>query len=163
MSKTKELLLGFAEENGNASIQKLVMRPCGSKIWKELHLLMSKEILVEVEHVKAHRAEKDKHDMMQFEKFVADGDGKGDELAKEGAMLDEGFMAKTRAKTVQQEREECTQLCSSKPAFTAWWRNGKIVQKSSRSQKKSGPLWTRKEWNQGIERNGVLLSASTDA
>ena len=32
-------------------------------------------------------------------------------MAKVGAMLDEGFMAEVRAKTVQQEREEvCTAL-----------------------------------------------------
>ena len=67
---------------------------------------MSKEILVEVEHVEARRTQKDKKDMTQFEKFVADGNEKADELAKAGAMLDEGFMAETRAKTVQQEREE---------------------------------------------------------
>ena len=41
-----------------------------------------------------------------FEKFVTDGNEKADELAKAGAMLDEGFMAKTTAKTVQQERKE---------------------------------------------------------
>ena len=61
------------------------------------------------------RSEKE---MTQFEKFVTDGNEKADELAKEGAMLDEGFMAHTRAKTtVQQEREQvlhslavCSQL-----------------------------------------------------
>ena len=48
-------------------------------------------------YVTAHRTEKDKKEMSHFEKFVA---------AKAGAMLDEGFTAQTRAKTVQQEREE---------------------------------------------------------
>ena len=43
------------------------------KIWEELHPLTSKEILVEVEHVKAHRTKKDKNDMSQFERFVAEG------------------------------------------------------------------------------------------
>ena len=66
---------------------------------------MSKEILVEVEHVKAHRTKKDKKNMTQFEKLSTDGNEKADELAKAGAMLDEGSMAETRAKTVQQERE----------------------------------------------------------
>ena len=49
---------------------------------------------------------KDKKDMSPFEKFVTDGHEKADELAKAGAMLDEGFMVQTRATTVQQEREE---------------------------------------------------------
>ena len=44
--------------------------------------------------------------MSQFEKFVAKGNEKADELAKEDAMLDEDFMAETRAKTAQQVREE---------------------------------------------------------
>ena len=59
-----------------------------------------------VEHVKAHRTKKEKKRMSHFEKFVTDGIEKADELAKAGAILDEGFMAETRAKTVQQEREE---------------------------------------------------------
>ena len=67
---------------------------------------LSHEILVEVEHVKAHCTKKDKKYMSQFEKFVAEGNEKADELAKAGAILDKGFMAEARAKTVQQEREE---------------------------------------------------------
>ena len=43
------------------------------KIWAELHLLTSKEILLEVEHVKAHRTKKEKKDFSHFEKFVTDG------------------------------------------------------------------------------------------
>ena len=35
-----------------------------------------------------------------------EGNEKADERAKEGAMLDKGFMAEARAKTMQQEREE---------------------------------------------------------
>ena len=41
-----------------------------------------------------------------LKKFVTDGNQKADKLAKEGAMLDEAFMAEARAKTVRQEREE---------------------------------------------------------
>ena len=58
---------------------------------------------MEGEHVKAHRTEKDKKEMSHFEKFVT---VKSNELAKEGALLDEGLMAQTRAKTVKLEREE---------------------------------------------------------
>ena len=39
----------------------------------------------------AHRTKKDKKEMSQFAKFVAEGNEKADELAKAGAMLDEGF------------------------------------------------------------------------
>ena len=50
-----------------------------------------------MEHVKAHRTKKEKTHMSQFERFVTEGDEKADELAKAGAMLDEGFMAEARA------------------------------------------------------------------
>ena len=89
---------------------------------------------MEIKHFKAHRTEKDKKEMSHFEKFVTDGNEKADELAVAGAMLDEGFMAQTRAETVQQVRS----FCSTQPVFIAQWRNGKTVKNSSRSQKESG-------------------------
>ena len=89
------------------------------KIWEELLNLAEGDVLVEVEHVKAHRTKTEKKDMSHFEKFVTEGNEKADELAKRGAMLDEGFMAEARAKTMQQEREEVLQPCSMQPAFTA--------------------------------------------
>ena len=51
----------------DASIQKQAMRTCGSKFGDELQLLTSREILVEVEHVKAYRTKKDKKEMSHFE------------------------------------------------------------------------------------------------
>ena len=41
------------------------------KTWEELHLLMSKETLVDVEHVKAHRTKKDKKDMSHTLRIVS--------------------------------------------------------------------------------------------
>ena len=70
---------------------------------EELHLLVSKEISVEVERVKAHRTEEDKKEMSHFEKFVTEGNEHADEQAKVGGMFDEGCLAEMRAKTVQQE------------------------------------------------------------
>ena len=61
------------------------------KIWEALHNLAEKGISVEVEHVKEHRAQKEKEHMSHFEMFVTEGNEKADELAK-GALLDEGFM-----------------------------------------------------------------------
>ena len=77
------------------------------KIWEELHGLVERGgILVEVEHVKAHRTEKEKKHMSHLEQFLTEGNEKADELAKEGALLDKGFMAEARAETMQQQREE---------------------------------------------------------
>ena len=43
--------------------------------------------------------------MTQFERFVTEGNEKAHDLAKAGAMLDEGFMAEARGETSKQERE----------------------------------------------------------
>ena len=61
---------------------------------------------MEVEHVKGHRTKKEKEKMTKLERFVTEGNEKAYELAKAGAMLDEGFMAEARAETMRQEREE---------------------------------------------------------
>ena len=77
------------------------------KKWEELHDLFTKKgILVEVAHVKVHCTKKEKEQMTQFERFVTKGNEKADELARAGAMLDEGFMAEVRADTRKQGREE---------------------------------------------------------
>ena len=55
------------------------------KIGEALHCLAERCILVEVEHVKAHRTKKEK-DISHYEKFVTEGNEKADELAKEGAI-----------------------------------------------------------------------------
>ena len=49
---------------------------------------------MEVAHVKAHRTKKGKEKMTKFERFVTEGNEMADELARAGAMLDKGFMAK---------------------------------------------------------------------
>ena len=76
------------------------------KIWEELHELVKRYILVEVAHFKAHHTKKEKEKMTKIERFVTEGNQKADELAKAGAMLDEGFMAEVTAVSVKQEREE---------------------------------------------------------
>ena len=63
-------------------------------------------MLVEVEHVKAHRSKKETQHMSLFEKVLTEGNEKADELAREGAMLDGGGVAESRASTVQQRRNE---------------------------------------------------------
>ena len=66
-------------------------------------------------------------------------------------------------------RKEDQKLCSrsEKEVYAALqyaeWKNGRVVENSSRSQKKSGLSWTRKERRRNIERNGVLKPAGIDA
>ena len=73
------------------------------KIWEELHELLKRGILVEMEHVRAHRTKKEKGKMTQFERFATEGNEKADELAKAGAMMNEAFMTEARAETMKQE------------------------------------------------------------
>ena len=106
------------------------------RIGEELHGLAERGIMVEVEHVKAHRTKKEKKHMSQFERFVTEGNEKADELAKAGAMLDEGFMAEARAETMQQERERggvCSiAVCGQLPLPG---NNGRTVKSSTPSRK----------------------------
>ena len=127
----------------NASNQKLEI--CESRSGKNC-TVWSQEIR---RCVKAHRTKKENKNMSRLEKFVTERNEKADELAKQGAMLDKGFMAEARAKTMQQEREEV-------------WKNGKTVMSSNRSRKKSRFLWTRKR-KRSIEQSGVQKRKSIDA
>ena len=97
-----------------------------------------KDILVEVGHVTAHRTKKEKKDMSHFEKFVTEGNEKAVQLAKEGALLDELFMAEARAETMQQEREEVSAALQYAASFHCSVEEWKTVKNSSRSRKKSG-------------------------
>ena len=53
---------------------------------------------MEVALVKAHRTKKEKEKMTQFVFFVTEGNEKADELAKAGAMLDEGFFGRSKSR-----------------------------------------------------------------
>ena len=67
---------------------------------------------------------------------------KADELAKEGAMLDEGFVAQARASTIQPERERrgvrSLRLCSQLSLFGR------------------GISWTRKKREEAKHRTAVI-------
>ena len=54
------------------------------------------------------------------------------------------FWRKRGQKRCSNREMKCMQPCSTQPAFTAWWKNGKTVKSSSRSQKKSENSWIRK-------------------
>ena len=100
--------------------------------------------------------------MSHFEKFVIEGNEKADELAKAGAMMDEGFMAEARAKTLQQKKRRSVRGLAVRGQLSLKWRNGRIVKSSSRSQKKSGFSWMRRGKKRSIVRSGVLMATCID-
>ena len=51
-------------------------------IWEEVHRIHLEGCLLEVEHIKAHRSEKEMQEMTLFERFVKDGNETADELAR---------------------------------------------------------------------------------
>ena len=76
--------------------------------------------------------------MSLFERFIAKGNEKADELAKEGAMKDGRLMAQARVQ----------------PAFTVWRENGKIV-KYAQATGEVGHSRTRKGRQGSMEQCGV--------
>ena len=96
-------------------------------------------MLLDIEHVKAHRSKKEKHKMTLCEKFVVD------ELAKGGALSDGGEMTQITASTVQQEEEKrITRPCSKLPAFIVGWRSCTIVKSFKTAKEKWCSLTTRR-------------------
>ena len=64
------------------------------KCWEELHLLISKEMLAEFEHVKVHRTKKDKKEMSHFLRSLSlKATRMRMSWQKTRAMSAEGFMA----------------------------------------------------------------------
>ena len=93
-------------------------------IWEELHKFRQQDMLIEVEHVKAHRTEKETQQLSLFEKFFTEGNEKADELAKEGAMLDGGVVAQARARTgpAGKRRSVCSfAVCSQFSLLVEVW------------------------------------------
>ena len=85
---------------------------------EELQLLTSKEILVEVEHVKAHRTEDDKKYMTHFEKFVTDGNEKaGVSWQRQERCWMKDSWRRPEQKRFSRNEKRCTQPCSTQPAF----------------------------------------------
>ena len=80
----------FGEEKENTSTRKLAMLTCGNFVGKNWNVSMRK--------------------------FVIDGNEKADELAKAGAMLDEGFTAKRE----QRQSSRSEKWCMQQRAFTVW-------------------------------------------
>ena len=109
---------------------------------------------MEVAHVKAHRTKKEKETMTQFERFVIEGNEKADELAKAGAMLDEGFMAEARTETMQHEREEvyaALQYAASFHCVVEQWKDCEELKPKPKEKrifvdKKSEESKHRTEW-----------------
>ena len=94
--------------------------------------------------------------MSHFGKFVTEGNEKADDLAKEGAMLDEGFMPVAGAKAVQQEREEVYAALQCAAGFHC------LVEEWKDSRKKVDFCGPEKK-KRSVERSGVQKRESIDA
>ena len=109
---------------------------------------------MEVEHVKAHRTKKEKTIMSQFEKFVTEGNEKADDMAKAEAMLDEGYIAKAKSETMQQEREEvyaALQHAASFHCLIEQWKDCEELRPKPKEkwvfvEKKSDKMKHRTKW-----------------
>ena len=145
MLTTRGLLMDYEKERKSVSSQEREM-PISGTILEELHGKAQRGILVDVEHGKAHRTNKEKTNTSQSEKFVTEGNEKADELAKAGSdqcwMKD--FWQKQKQKLCSKKEKICVRHCSMRAASIAWKNNGKTVKSSGQSRKKSGFSWKRK-------------------
>ena len=108
MSTTKELLTGYGEEKDNAP--KAGDADLWIKIWEELLLPTSKEKWVEVEHVKAHRTEKDKKEMSHMEKLITDGNEKGTSWQRQEQCRTKDSWRKREQRQSSKREEVCAAL-----------------------------------------------------
>ena len=106
----------------------------GSPIWEELNNFRSKATLIETEHVKAHRTEKERQQMSLFEKCITEGNEKADEPAKEGA-IDEWRMSGAGK---SKEREEVSAALQYAASFHCLVEEWKDCEELKPSQKRSG-------------------------
>ena len=82
--------------------------------------------------------------MTKLERFVTEGNEKADELAKAGAMLDEGFMAEARAETMKEEREEVYVVLQYAASFRCLAEQWKDCEEVRPKLKESGFSWRRR-------------------
>ena len=127
----------------------------------EPHELAKRGILVEVEHVKAHRTKKEKAKLTQFERFVTEGNKKASESAKAGAMMDEGFMGEATAQTMKQEREEVYVALQCAAGFHCLVEEWKDCEEIKRKEKCSF-FWTGRVRERSIEQSGARKQIGID-
>ena len=67
---------------------------------------------------------------------------------------------KQEQKLCSKKEKRCMQLFSAQPAFTVWWRNGKTVKDSNRSQKRREHLEAKKHPTEWCAANNVACDAA---
>ena len=110
-----------------------------------------------------------KKNMSQFERFVTEGKEKADELAKAGAMLDEGFTTEASSETVQQERVEvhaALQCAASFHCLVEQWKDCEELKPKPKEKwifvdEKSEETKRRAEWCAEADKCRCMRCGST--
>ena len=111
---------------------------------------------VEIEHVNAHHSTEEHQQKSLFEHLTLRAMRSQTSWQKDGATMDGGEMAQSRASAVQQRREEVDAALQCAVSFHCLVEKGKTVKKSSRTQKRSAHQWTEKGGSEKhIEWTGV--------
>ena len=106
------------------------------------------------EHVKAHRTKKYKKYMSHFEIFLLMAMGKWMSWQRQERCWTKASWRKREQRQCSSSEKRFLQPCSMQPVFAVWWKHGRTVKSSSRSQNKSGFSWTRKRGDE--TSNGVV-------
>ena len=88
---------------------------------------------------------------------------KADDLAKAGAMLDEGFTAEARAKTMQQEREEVYPALQYAASFHCLVEEWQDCEELRPKPKEKWVSLKRRARRRCTEQSGVRKKISADA
>ena len=90
------------------------------KIRVELHGLVERGILLEVEHVNAHRTKKEKEKMSQFERSSSPNAMRRPMSWQNEHCWTKGLWLNQERKLCSRNERRCTQPCSMRPASSAW-------------------------------------------
>ena len=87
-------------------------------VWEELHGLAGRGILVEVEHVKAHRTKKEKQICRSLRSLLLKATRRLMSWKKQEQCWMKDFWQKQKQKLFIKKEKRCVQHCSMRPAFT---------------------------------------------
>ena len=132
-------------------------------IWEEVRRIHQEGVLLEVEHVKAHRSKKDVQEIKLFEQFATEGHDRAEELTKDGAMLDEAKWLRKMASTLQQRREEVLAASHCSVSFPCLVVECSDCEELKLQPKEKWIVVDKKERPRNIAPSGVQPRADTVA
>ena len=139
MSTTKGIIDGLRTGERECIKPKAGDADLWIKNWEELHRSgRTRYNVVEVEHVKAHHTAQRKIRKIcrTLRSLSLLTKRRRMSWQKQEQCWTKDSWRKREQRQCSKKEKRCMQLCSTQPAFTVWWRNGKTVKSSGRRAKR---------------------------